>query len=224
MSDAEIFETTLTQQLAQWLLEPSPEQLGQMASHHGAMVETNRSMNLTRITEPAESAIRHFTDSLALLAWSQSNATEIQTVLDVGTGAGFPAVPLAIMRPDWKITAIDGTKKKTDFVRESASAIGLANLKTEHAHTTHWTTSETFDVVAARALAKLPEAIEQTARFVGYGGHLVAYKSASINQEEREAGEQTAKQHGLKCCEPFEYQLTIGEAALDRVLIVFQKI
>ena len=122
MSDKLIMERPLAQRLARWQIKLSPKQLGQMVAHHDAMVEANRRLNLTRITDPVESAVRHYADSLALLAWSRDSAVSIRTLLDVGTGAGFPAVPLAIMKPKWKITAIDGTKKKIDFVRETAGA------------------------------------------------------------------------------------------------------
>lgn len=223
MSDKLIMERPLAQRLARWQIKLSPKQLGQMVAHHDAMVEANRRLNLTRITDPAESAVRHYADSLALLAWSRDNAVSIRTLLDVGTGAGFPAVPLAIMKPKWKITAIDGTKKKIDFVRETVGALGLKNLRTVHAHTTHWITDETFDVVAARALAKLSEAIEQSARFVGNKGYLIAYKTASIEQEEHERGASTAKRSGLKLRTPFEYQLSVGDEVLDRTLVVMQR-
>ena len=95
-------------------------------------------MNLTRITRPAEAAVRLYADSLAVLSWARQsgNETGVRTVLDIGTGAGFPAVPLAVAAPDWRITAIEATNKKAAFVEQSARRVGAENLRVILRHET----------------------------------------------------------------------------------------
>ncbi len=132
------FETALTEALSHWNMPITSGQLAQMRTHFDALVETNRVMNLTRITDPKEAAIKHYADSLALLLWIDERRISVKSILDIGTGGGFPAVPLAITRPDWLITAIDGTGKKIDFVRRTAKTIGLDNLHCVHTHSCHW--------------------------------------------------------------------------------------
>ena len=105
-----------------------------MGHHFALMVEANRRFNLTRITTPVEAAIKHYADSLTLLTCPDIAAAAPITLLDVGTGAGFPAIPLAIVCPAWQVAAIDGTGKKARFVAESAAGLGAtANRKTKSA-------------------------------------------------------------------------------------------
>lgn len=220
--DTALFTQTLVETLAPWHISATSEQLQRLAQHYTAMVAFNQVTNLTRIIKPVEAAIKHYADSLALLAWSNERSLPIRSVLDVGTGAGFPAVPLAIMRPTWNITAIDGTAKKIEFVRDWASASGIANVCCVHAHSKHWETDKKFDLVTCRALAKLESAIEQTAPFVQGGGHLVLYKSASITSEELQAGNQAAHRNGLSFLERYDYSLKVGSEVLARTLLIYQ--
>ena len=217
------FETDLRSSLTRWNISPGADALGRMATHFESLVEANRSMNLTRITEPAEAAVKHYADSLAPLLWAEREQASIETVLDVGTGAGFPAVPLAIMRPEWTITALDGTGKKIDFVRRSAETLGLTNLQCEHAHSTHWHPGQRFDLVLCRALATLPKAIEQTARFVADGGWLLVFQTAGGVSPASEAVTTPQLPPGLVSCEPFHYELHLGEQRLTRLLAVYRR-
>ena len=226
------FETALTEALSHWNMPITSGQLAQMRTHFDALVETNRVMNLTRITDPKEAAIKHYADSLALLLWIDERRISVKSILDIGTGGGFPAVPLAITRPDWLITAIDGTGKKIDFVRRTAKTIGLDNLHCVHTHSCHWndtTTSDqpsavSFDLVACRALTTLPKAIEQTAMFVEPGGHLVAYQSDNIDQATLEAADRAAKSAGLQAETPYRYTLGTGSDERTRALYPYQKV
>lgn len=218
MSD---FETAITESLTRWSIVRDAKSLGRFREHYGLLIEANRAINLTRITGPVEAAVKHYADSLAPLPWAQREQVSIQTVLDVGTGAGFPAVPLAITRPDWTITALDGTGKKIDFVRRSAETLGLINLRCEHAHSTHWDTDQRFDLVLCRALAALPKAIEQSAPFVADGGWLVVFQTASGGAPSPEAAPHLP--HGLVPREPFHYELQLGEEKLPRLLAVYHR-
>lgn len=225
MADAQnAFDDALTRALAGLNVSLETAQLIECRMHFERVVEANRTINLTRITEPADAAVKHFADSLALLRWASERKVNIRTVLDVGTGAGFPAVPLAVARPDWKVTAIDGTAKKIAFLRSSVEAAGLTNLDCEHAHSTHWTPRRRFDLVTARALASLPRVLAQTAGFVEPGGWFVAYKTASVDSSEENSAEQVSIDHGLKLCERYAYDLDCGGDALMRSLYIYQRI
>src|SRR5687767_11867845 len=108
MSDeSQIFHAALQPALAALRIEVGPAQQEQMFAHYSKVVEANREFNLTRITSPADAAVKHYADSLALLVMPEFCTDRRLEVLDVGTGAGFPAVPLAIVCETWTIVAID---------------------------------------------------------------------------------------------------------------------
>jgi 16S rRNA (guanine527-N7)-methyltransferase len=217
------FEQALRSAIADWPIALSPMAIEAMWGHFLMVVEKNRVMNLTRITEPGEAAVKHYADSLALAAWVQSTGIEVRTLLDVGTGPGFPAVPLAIARPDWSITAIDATRKKIEFLRHAASSLGLVNLTLEHAHASHWKTERQFDLVAFRALAKIGDAVELCGRFVRRGGRLVAYKSASLPPDEAGSLLRLASQNRFREAEKFTYSLPFPAAQLNRALYILRE-
>jgi 16S rRNA (guanine527-N7)-methyltransferase len=233
-----VFDEALTAALARWGLSIEPDRLGQLRTHYEAVVEANRTMNLTRITDPVEAAVKHYADSLALLLWVEKPKVTVQTLLDVGTGAGFPAVPLVVMRPDWSVTAIDATRKKIDFLRRTADAIGLSNLHCEHAHSEHWKPSAVsqqfsaisrrssgpgFDLVVFRALTSLAKSLEQTSGYVAEGGCLVAYKTASMDPAEQRAADRAAAKLHLRLDERFTYDLELEGEKLNHVLFIYCK-
>ena len=193
-----------------------------MAAHFEGMIDANRVINLTRITDPAAAAVKHYADSLSVLDWARQQAVQFGTVIDIGTGAGFPAMPLAIMAPHCRVTAIDGTGKKIDFLHRTAAALGLSNLRAEHVHSEHWVTKQRFDLVVARALGPLDRCIRTGAKFVGRGGWVVVFKTKGINPEELKEAEQEAERAGLRECERHPYQLTLGGETMPRLLFVYR--
>jgi len=201
-----------------------PRELHQFRAHFEAVVETNRVMNLTRITEPVEAAVKHYADSLALLLWTRDRSITVRTILDVGTGAGFPAVPLAVIRSEWAVTAIDATRKKVEFLTRTVAAIGLTNVHVEHAHAAHWRPKRPFDVAVVRALAPLGKCLELCAAFVKPRGWLVAYKTASLDRAELAAAEKLLKKTRMRVEEPFPYELQMGDQTLHRTLHLFQRV
>lgn len=211
-----IFDAALHCALSGLRVAIDDEQVARLRAHFDAMVETNRTMNLTRITDPAEAAVRHYADSLALLAWVRDRGVAVGSVLDVGTGAGFPAIPLAVLRPDWSVTAIDGSGKKIEFVERVGKTIGLTNLRPVQAHSSQWRTSERFDLVLFRALAVFPRAIERTASFVAPNGRLVAYRTDRDDPAEFEAAVDVAARAQLAIDEPYSYELPAGETVSGR--------
>lgn len=218
------FDETLTRTLALWDLQIAPHQLDRLRLHFEAMVETNKQWNLTRITDQILAAVKHYADSLAPLAWLRGRSERISTVLDVGTGAGFPAFPLAVLHPDWKVTAIDATRKKVEFLIRTSAAIGLKNLAIEHAHSNHWRTERKFELVVARALAPLPKCVMSVSDFVAIGGWLVAYQTANVDAKERSEADRLARDRGLRALESYEYTLHTGAETYHRVLFIYEKV
>ncbi len=185
------------------------------------VVQANRVTNLTRITDPWEAAVKHYADSLALLHWLNAHKSPPASILDIGTGAGYPAVPLAVFLPDWFITAIDGTAKKADFVARYAAQHGLANLRAEHAHARHWQPSAAFEIVVMRAVGPLGKCLEAATPHVAIGGRIIAYKTATLRKGEREEAGRSAAQLGLEAQEPYTYELVLREERLRRSLQVY---
>ena len=146
-------------------------------AYEGILLRENAKYNLTAITDPAEIRQKHFADSLALL-----DAYEIPQgakVLDIGSGAGFPGVPLKIARPDLRLTLLDSTAKKAEFLRKLGEELGIALTvlcarAEEAAHDV--ALRESFDLVTSRAVAALPLLCELCLPFVRVGGVFVAYK------------------------------------------------
>lgn len=148
------------------------------------LVETNKSLNLTAITDPDEIVYKHFIDSLSLLT-----CVEIKNgakVIDVGTGAGFPGVVLLIARPDLKITLLDGTNKRLVFIKNVLDEIGLeaeiVHMRAELAGR-DINYREKFDLVTARAVANLNTLAEYCVPFVRVGGIFAPMKSSKTEEE-----------------------------------------
>lgn len=147
-----------------------------------ALVETNKSLNLTAVTDADGIALKHFADSLI----ATEEFPEGATVIDVGCGGGFPTFPLAIVRPDLKITALDSTEKKINFVAKTAIDLGLDNINaiSDRAESLgKGTLRESFDVATARAVAALPVLTELCLPFVKVGGDFVAMKALRADEE-----------------------------------------
>ena len=159
------------------------------------MLDVNKSMNLTRITEPRELILRHYIDSLTLLSHIPQGAR----LIDVGCGAGFPSLPLAIVRPDLQITALDSTDKKVRYVNRAAELLGLSDhlqaitARAEDAAAPGAPLREQFDVVTGRAVARLNVLAEITLPFVRQGGCFIAMKGGKAAEELDEAKAAYAK-------------------------------
>ena len=158
------------------------------------MLEVNRSMNLTAIKEEKAIILKHYADSLTICKYLPKNAT----LADIGCGAGFPTLPLAIFRPDLKITAIDSTAKRIDYVNETASFLNLDNISAISARAEELGVlkeyRERFDVVTARAVASLPVLTELCLPLVKIGGTFIAMKAQKADEEIR------ASQNAIQKC------------------------
>jgi 16S rRNA (guanine527-N7)-methyltransferase len=212
------FRAALIHAVAPWGIAVEPDQIAALESHYLAMVTANEAMNLTRITDPIEAAIKHYADSLALLPWAVKVGLPSISLLDVGSGAGFPAVPIAVMRPEWRVTALDGTRKKAEFVSRIATDLGLKNLRAEHGHSDHWISGETFDFVATRAVASLARCMRTAHRFIRKGGSLIAFKTAALTSEEITEARQACTELEMEIEPPFLYELELNSEKLERAL------
>ena len=153
------------------------------------VIEQNRVMNLTAITEPQEFAIKHIIDSLT--AWDDKIFEGVETLADVGTGAGFPAIPLKIFKPHLKLCLIDSLAKRTEFLKRAVAALGLADVEIIHGRAEELARQkifrERFDVVTSRAVARLNILAEYCLPFAKIGGHFVAWKAKNFREELDEA-------------------------------------
>jgi 16S rRNA (guanine527-N7)-methyltransferase len=183
----------------------------------GAMlIAENAHVNLTAITEPERVELLHFADSLTIVPAVDAYVREIGgdvamlsqvRVLDVGTGAGFPGIPLAILRPHVSVALLEATGKKVAFLRRAADDIGLnnvtaLNLRAEEA-AQHPTLRERMDIVLARALARLPVLLEYCLPFLRRDGFVLAMKSGDLTDELAEGVRAAAELGGtIRATEP----------------------
>ena len=186
---------------------------------YNMLIETNKQFNLTSITEKEDVYVKHFLDSVFVESEFDKNAN----VVDVGTGAGFPSVPLAIVRSDLNILGIDALTKRINFVNEVAASLKLSNLKAEHLRSEELakTKREKFDVATSRAVASLPTLLELLAPLVKVGGKVICYKGKDVQIEVAEA-QKAEKEFGLKLEKITEYNL--GGDVLNRSLVVYKKV
>ena len=151
------------------------------------MIEVNKSLNLTAIKDEKAIILKHYVDSVTVSAYIPHESN----VIDVGCGAGFPTLPLAIFRPDLKIVALDGTAKRINYVSETAKMLGLSNVNAVAARAEEMAQNvdfrEKFDVVTARAVAALPVLCELCIPFTRLGGKMIAMKSQRAQDELLEA-------------------------------------
>lgn len=148
------------------------------------LVETNKSFNLTAITEPDDVTVKHFADCLAL--FGKVNIPESAKIIDVGTGAGFPGLVLLLTRPDIKMTFLDSTKKKLGFIQNVLDETGVS-AEVVHARAEEAGQNpqyrEKFDFATARAVANLTNLSEYCLPFVKVGGEFVSMKAAESDEE-----------------------------------------
>ena len=144
----------------------------------GLLRKWNRVYNLTAIENPSDMVRLHLLDSLGVLPFLKG-----ARVLDVGTGAGLPGIPLALLSPGREFTLLDSNAKKTRFVRQAVIELGLANVRVEQARIEQFHPSCGFDVILARAFASLPAIVGETSRLLNPGGTILAQKGKSPVEE-----------------------------------------
>lgn len=203
----------------------SEEQLARFTGYRALLLEWNARINLTAITDPAAIVTRHFLDSLTcLLALPAEWHERAITLLDVGAGAGFPGLALAIALPAWRVTLVEATGKKVRFLEAVIADLGLPNATAvvgraeEVAHQPAY--RGRFDMVTARALAALPTLLEYCAPFARVGGYVVAPKKGEL-AEEITRGRRAALALGARLLAPIP--VTLPALADDRLLLAAQQ-
>lgn len=214
-----------TDKLREWAsrekMQLTDIQLEKLDRYAQLLVDWNQKINLTAITDPEEIALKHFFDSLLLLNFH--SILDGASLIDVGTGAGFPSTPLAIVRPDLRITQMDSLNKRVTFLNEVASQLNLS-LSTIHSRAEDSARllelREQFDYATARAVANLRVLSEYCLPYVKPGGYFLAMKSGEI-EEELEEAKGAIKELGGKTREVKLYCLPDGSG---RSVIVIEKI
>lgn len=188
----------------------------------GLLLLWNEKINLTRITDPEEITVKHFTDSLTLL-WALEDIPVGATLIDIGTGAGFPSVPVSIVRPDLRITAVDSVNKKLHFVRTAASELSL-NISVVHARAEELGRQkryrESFDIAAARAVANLRDLSEYCIPLVKKGGLFAALKGPLAGEEISKSENAVKKLGG----EILQIKNTVLADKSERNIVIIKKI
>ena len=165
------------------------EQIGQFSVYHEMLLDWNTRMNLTALTAPEDVAVKHIIDSLT--AYDAALFDGARTLIDVGTGAGLPGIPLAVYAPHLTVTLLDSLNKRVRFLTEVTAAMGLQNVRCIHARAEEAArTAEhraAYDIAVSRAVARLPVLLEYTLPFVRVGGTLLALKGRAYAEEQKEA-------------------------------------
>ena len=184
-----MFKEELAKAAAEYGISLSDTQMEQYNRYFELLVEWNEKINLTAITEPKEVAIKHMIDSIT--AYDDNLFKDGTTVIDVGTGAGFPGLPLKIFCPEIKLTLMDSLNKRIKFLQTVVEELGLKNVECVHARAEEGARNkkyrESFDIAVSRAVARLPILCEYCLPFVKKGGHFIALKGMQYHDEAEEA-------------------------------------
>ena len=187
------------------------------------VIEKNKVMNLTAITDYEEFVIKHFVDSLMIA--KVMDMTGAMTVLDIGTGAGFPGVPVKIVYPETTVLLLDSLNKRLNFLNEVIAELGLKDITTIHSRAEELQAKgeyrENFDLCVSRAVSALPTLSEYCLPYVKPGGKFVAYKAVGAD-EEIEASKTAIRVLGGEIKETAHF--TIKDTDYTRVLISIEKI
>ncbi|MDN3436458.1 16S rRNA (guanine(527)-N(7))-methyltransferase RsmG [Planococcus sp. APC 3900] len=197
------------------------EQLEQFRVYHKELVEWNEKMNLTAITEQSAVYLKHFYDSITAAFYI--DFTKPMKICDVGAGAGFPSIPLKICFPHIEVTIVDSLNKRIQFLEHLSSELGLTKVKFVHSRAEDFGQSndrESYDLVTARAVARLSVLAELCVPLVKKGGVFAAMKAASAS-DELETAEKALQKLGVKLEAVHSFLLPVEES--ERYIQVFKK-
>lgn len=198
----------------------SVEQIEQFYKYMNLLIEWNEKMNLTAITEPKEIILKHFIDSITILKYIDDNSK----LVDVGTGAGFPGVPLSIMNPTLKITLVDSLNKRLIFLQEVVKELNLKNIEIVHARAEEFGQNknyrEKFDIATSRAVSNLATLSEYLVPLVKIGGKIISMKASNAKEEINDA-QKAIEVLGGKIEKIEEFDLP--ESDIGRTIIIIDK-
>lgn len=199
------------------------QQLQQFVTYYDALIAWNQKMNLTAIEEPVEVAYKHFVDSVCLLRVVAD--LKQKSMIDIGTGAGFPGVPLKIMEPALDLTLFDSLNKRIIFLQELCRTLQLKNIKAVHGRAEEFGIKpeyrQQYDMATARAVARMPVLLEICLPFVKKGGIFIALKGPEMENEIKESSN-ALKELGGNLIDVQKF--TLADGAYTRNLAVIEKI
>lgn len=197
-------------------------QIKQFIKFYEMLVETNKVMNLTAITEYEDVVIKHFVDST--LALTVADLTKYNSMIDVGTGAGFPGIPLKILFPHLKITLLDSLNKRINFLAGAAAQLGLSNVTLIHGRAEDFGRDkahrEKYDLCVSRAVANLSTLSEYCIPFLNVGGDFISYKASNSEEEIKNAKSAVSK---LGCKVSWIKNMKIPETDIERTFVCINK-
>ena len=207
--------------LSGWNFSITDNHINQLDTFYELLVEKNKVMNLTGITEFDEVQLKHFVDSLSICTVLSDS---VHTVCDLGTGAGFPGIPMAIAYPDLQFTLIDSLNKRINFLQEVVDACGLKNVTLIHARAEEAGRNklyrEKFDLVVSRAVANISTLSEYCLPLVKINGQFISFKSGDINDEIDASGSAISKKGG-KINAPVYF--TLPDTDINRSFLIIDK-
>jgi len=223
MKESPMNEKQFIEALAAKGIELSDAQIEQFRKYFELLVEWNEKMNLTAITDLEGVYLKHFYDSISPSFYF--DFTKVQSVCDVGAGAGFPSIPIKICFPHLHVTIVDSLNKRITFLNHLSEQLGLDNMEFVHARAEEFGQNmkyrEQFDVVTARAVARLSVLSELCIPLAKQGGFFVALKAAAGAEELKDA-KKAISTLGAALKEEFSFLLPVEES--ERSLFVFDKI
>lgn len=203
-------------------IELTREQEEQFVSFYEYLIEKNKVMNLTGITEFSEVLIKHFVDSLACV--KAVDISGVSRVMDVGTGAGFPGIPMKIAFPHLELCLLDSLKKRVGFLEETFSLLGLKRISAIHGRAEEYAKNkvhrENYDLCVSRAVSNLSTLTEYCLPYVKPGGLFISYKSGKVKEEAAEA-ENAIKLLGGNLKNIIYF--TLPDSEIERSLVVIEK-
>ncbi len=208
--------------MADYVFSLNEKQLSDFEKYAELLVETNKVMNLTAITDSDGIAIKHFLDSAMLLKYFTPK--EGATIIDVGTGAGFPTIPCKIIRPDLNLTLLDSLNKRVKFLDNVCETLGFDHYNTVHSRAEEGSRRpahrDKYDIATARAVANMAVLTEYCLPYVKVGGVFIALKGPNLKEELKES-EKSIKAMGGKIEQVIEYTLPDNQ---HRTIVIIKKI
>lgn len=198
------------------------QQLEQFQTYYEMLIEKNKVMNLTGITEKGEVIDKHFIDSILLN--KAVDTTKPLKILDLGTGAGFPGIPLKIAYPNLNITLLDSLNKRIKFLEEVIEELGLQEIVAIHGRAEDYAKQkehrEQYDLCVSRAVANLATLSEYCLPYVKEGGYFISYKSGAV-EEELNQSKKAIQEFGGRVKEVIPF--TLPETDIERTFVVIEK-